>query len=626
MTLNPTSVVGGTQSSAGTVTLSGPAPAGGAQVALSSSNGAASVPSSVTLPTGTSSATFPVNTSAVTSSTPVTISASYGGVTQTASLTVTAAPNYTLSASPTSLSITQGSGGTATVAVTPLNGFSGSVSLSASGLPSGVTASFGPNPATTTSTMTLAASSTATTGAVTVTIRGTSGSLTNTTTITLTVTADSDTTPPDTTITSAPPARSNSSSASFSFTATEAGSTFACQLDGSAFAPCGSPQSYSALAEGSHTFQVRATDPAGNTDPTPASYIWTADTTPPDTTITSAPPARSNSSSASFSFTATEAGSTFACQLDGSAFAACGSPQSYSALADGSHTFEVRATDPAGNTDPTPASYIWTADTTPPDTTITSAPPARSNSSSASFSFTATEAGSTFACQLDGSAFAPCGSPQSYSALAGGSHTFEVRATDPAGNTDPTPASYTWTVDAAAPDTTITSAPPARSNSSSASFSFTATKPGSTFACRLDGSAFAACGSPQSYSALADGSHTFQVRATDPAGNTDPTPASYTWTVDTAPPHTTITSAPPALSLSSSASFSSTATEAGSTFACRLDGSAFAPCGSPQSYGGLTIGSHTFEVRATDPAGNTDPTPASYTWIVVSILPGHWPF
>src|SRR5258707_2264295 len=79
LTLNPTSVTGGTQSSAGTVTLSGPAPAGGAQVALSSSNGAASVPSSVTLPTGTSSATFPVNTSAVTSSTPATISASYGG-------------------------------------------------------------------------------------------------------------------------------------------------------------------------------------------------------------------------------------------------------------------------------------------------------------------------------------------------------------------------------------------------------------------------------------------------------------------------------------------------------------------------------------------------------------------
>jgi len=96
--------------------------------------------------------------------------------------------NYTLSASPGSLSIMQGTSGTSTVTVTPQNGFSGSVSLSASGLPSGVTASFSPNPAMATSTLTLAASGTATTGTVTVTITGTSGSLTNTTTIALTVT------------------------------------------------------------------------------------------------------------------------------------------------------------------------------------------------------------------------------------------------------------------------------------------------------------------------------------------------------------------------------------------------------------------------------------------------------
>src|SRR5206468_3801821 len=282
--------------------------------------------------------------------------------------------------------------------------------------------------------------------------------------------------------------------------------------------------------------QLRASDPACSSDaspaghPSPAGYASPADTTPPDTTITAAPPARSNSSTASFSFTAIEAGSSFACQLDSGAFAPCVSPQSYSALADGSHSFQVRATDAAGNTDPTPASYTWTVDTTPPDTTITAAPPATSTSSSASFSFTATEAGSSFACQLDASAFAACVSPQSYSGLANGSHTFQVRATDAPGNTDPTPASYTWTVDTTAPDTTITAAPPARSNSSSASFSFTSTKAGSSFACQLDASTFAACVSPQSYSGLADGSHSFQVRATDPAGNTDPTPASYAWT------------------------------------------------------------------------------------------------
>ena len=98
------------------------------------------------------------------------------------------APNYTLSASPTSLTMTQGGSGTSTISVTPQNGFSGSVSLSASGLPSGVTASFSPNPTTTTSTLTLTAGSAASTGTVTVTIMGTSGTLTNTTTLTLTVT------------------------------------------------------------------------------------------------------------------------------------------------------------------------------------------------------------------------------------------------------------------------------------------------------------------------------------------------------------------------------------------------------------------------------------------------------
>jgi hypothetical protein len=85
LTLNPANVFGG-QSSMGTVTLTGPAPAGGAQVLLSSSNGAASVPSSVNVPAGATSATFTVNTSFVLISTSSTISASYNGTTRTATL------------------------------------------------------------------------------------------------------------------------------------------------------------------------------------------------------------------------------------------------------------------------------------------------------------------------------------------------------------------------------------------------------------------------------------------------------------------------------------------------------------------------------------------------------------
>jgi subtilase family serine protease len=100
-----------------------------------------------------------------------------------------ATPSFTLSASPSSLSVTQGSSGTSTISVTDAGGFTGSVTLAASGLPSGVTAAFGTNPTTGNSVLTLTASSTATTGSSTVTITGTSGSLTATTTVALTVSA-----------------------------------------------------------------------------------------------------------------------------------------------------------------------------------------------------------------------------------------------------------------------------------------------------------------------------------------------------------------------------------------------------------------------------------------------------
>jgi subtilase family serine protease len=84
-------------------------------------------------------------------------------------------------------------------------------------------------------------------------------------------------------------------------------------------------------------------------------------------------------------------------------------------------------------------------DSTPPDTMITVNPTDPSTSPSASFSFTS-EAGATFQCKLDSGAYVSCTSPKTYAGLTAGSHTFLVRATDLVGNTDPTPASYTWTI------------------------------------------------------------------------------------------------------------------------------------------------------------------------------------
>lgn len=85
---------------------------------------------------------------------------------------------------------------------------------------------------------------------------------------------------------------------------------------------------------------------------------------PADTVIDSGPPATTSSQSATFSFHSTRTPATFACSLDGAPATGCTSPVTYSDLADGSHSFTVAATS-GGDTDPVPASFSWTVDTTP---------------------------------------------------------------------------------------------------------------------------------------------------------------------------------------------------------------------------------------------------------------------
>jgi Right handed beta helix region/Protein of unknown function (DUF1565) len=86
--------------------------------------------------------------------------------------------------------------------------------------------------------------------------------------------------------------------------------------------------------------------------------------------------------------------------------------------------------------------------------------------------------------------------------------------------------------DTAPPDTSVFSGPSGTVASDSASFSLSS-EPGETFQCRIDGGFSAFCSSPEVYSDLSDGFHVFDVRATDVAGNVDPTPASRSWTIGT---------------------------------------------------------------------------------------------
>ncbi|HET9677102.1 MAG TPA: hypothetical protein VFP21_06325 [Solirubrobacterales bacterium] len=184
--------------------------------------------------------------------------------------------------------------------------------------------------------------------------------------------------PPDTSV-SGPKGRIETATASFSLGSTEIASTFQCSFDGSAFASCTSPKTYSGLVDGPHTFLARAIDSAGNQDPTPVERTFTV-AVPPDTTITEGPTGTSGSSSTSFSFSSTDFGSTFQCSLDGAAYAACSSPQAYGGLGNGAHTFKVRAIDPAGNVDPSPAERKFEVNTLANSATMSS-PTYRSSTS-----------------------------------------------------------------------------------------------------------------------------------------------------------------------------------------------------------------------------------------------------
>lgn len=292
-----------------------------------------------------------------------------------------------------------------------------------------------------------------------------------------------------------------------------------------------------------------------------------------------------------------------------------------------------------------------------PDTSIAIEPPTLTKSTTAEFTFSAEpSAGAGFECKLDAGAFTACMSPKIYTGLSGiaaatgTAHAFQVRAKN-AGGTDPSPASYAWTVDAVKPTVAITSAPSDPSAVRDAFFSFTASEP-ATLSCSLEGpkpSAASPCSSEVTYLDLPDGGYRFEVVPTDSAGNAGD-PVSYEWEVKRpaelpavppaesppqlptttspvdspagppappridVPPQTLIAAGLPKRVLADGNGrrrvvfrFSSNERQAG--FICQIDRRRSAPCVSPRPYT-VAIGTHVFRVTAIDAQGNVDPTPA----------------
>ncbi len=138
--------------------------------------------------TASSTLTFVASATAVAATANVTVTGAAGSAKSTASITLTITnPNFTLSASPAGVSVMPGTSGTSTLTITPQSGFSNTVTLTASGLPKGVTASFSPASTTGTSSVTFSAASTVAAGTTTVTITGSSGALIHTAPISLVI-------------------------------------------------------------------------------------------------------------------------------------------------------------------------------------------------------------------------------------------------------------------------------------------------------------------------------------------------------------------------------------------------------------------------------------------------------
>lgn len=249
----------------------------------------------------------------------------------------------------------------------------------------------------------------------------------------------------------------------------------------------------------------------------------------------------------------------------------------------------------------------------PPDTILSSTPPAVAASASATFVFRSDTPGSTFECELDSGGYQPCTSPRSLSGLADGSRRFAVRAIG-AGGADPSPALYAWIIDTVAPVVTITAGPTAAVDDTTPTFSFSVTGNATAIECAIDTGGFAACTSPYTTIGLAQGAHTVHVRARDAAGNQSAV-ASRSFTVDTIAPTVNITAGPAEdeLWLDDRVTLSFAATDATAlTRECRIYrvgtiAPAYAACSSPVTYdlgGGSNIVEYRFQVRATDAAAN----------------------
>jgi len=420
----------------------------------------------------------------------------------------------------------------------------------------------------------------------------------------------------------------NTNSIDFSYDisgANTSGVNAKCYLDQTLMADCSSPMDLSSKPDGDYTLTVEAAN-QNSLVLAQAKRSFRLDRRAPVLAINSAPSGTINTTSASIAFSVTDnfPGAVSYCSLDNAAFAVCTSPYSMSNLAQGAHNVKIYAQDKASNKSGTQTiSFSVNTAVAIPSVAISQMPAAFSNSAPASFSFSGASTGSTIAsyqCSIDNSAFAACSSPQAYSSLAEGSHSFSVKSIDATGQSS-SPANYSFAIDLTMPSAPVVSSNqmnPTKSTSLNLTFNSTDSSGIAKYECKLDAGAFATCVSPQAFSGLSSASHSFAVRATDKAGNVS-AEGSYSIVIDAVAPVVTISSQPVNGAQSTSASFAFSVSDALSgvnLVECQLDSQAYASCVSPLAYNNLAVGGHTFNLRGTDKAGNS--ATQSYSWTIAA--------
>ena len=380
------------------------------------------------------------------------------------------------------------------------------------------------------------------------------------------------------------------------------------------------------------TFTATAT--AGAASVCSAPFTYREDSTRPVASIDSGPVGSTDDPTPTFTFSANEP-ATFQCRLDANPFAACSGPgQSHTVappLAEGTYKFQIRATDLAGNRNPANRTFTVDlqspsapaiADTNPDSPANDNAPEVRGSLGSGSPTqvkiFTAPDCAGSPAAMGAATAFADGGITTTVPDDA--VTTLSARASDAVGNDSACSNNFDYREDSTAPeapdlnDTDPDS--PANNNDPQVRG---AAETGSTVRIYKG----AACSGTSTVGSAAqldspgivvhvggNRTTTFRATATDQAGNASACSGPLDYVEDSQAPPTQVTSGPGSKTSDTTPTYAFRSDDASATFECSTDSSPFDPCTSPFTTEPLSVGQHTFRVRAKDAAGNVDATPA----------------